>query len=101
MAPPPLAPGSSFAVGSILAALAALNLPLLILTLFGKFRRDGVSVAGEPTSRHLGEPLAAGEPTQQPRATTGTAATACNDSSDRSTVMSPGFDSGDLVPDYL
>jgi len=100
---PPLAPGSSFAVGGMLAALAAFTLPgLIILTIFGKCCRDNISVeAGEPTLRHLGEPLAAGENAQQPHATMGTMAAPCDDTSGRSSVASPAFESGNLVPAYL
>jgi len=100
---PPLAPGSSFAEGGTLAALAALTLPgLIVLTLFGNCCRDNISAeAGERALRNLGEPLAAGEPTQQPPATTGSIAAACNDMSGRSSVESPAFDSGDIVPAYL
>mmetsp|Transcript_133427 Transcript_133427/g.259796 ORF Transcript_133427/g.259796 Transcript_133427/m.259796 type:complete len:158 (-) Transcript_133427:3-476(-) len=79
---PPLAPRSSFAVGGMLA-LSALTLPgLIMLTLLGKCCRDSISVeAAEPTLRHLGEPLAAGQPTQQPHATTGAITAACNNTS--------------------
>merc|ERR1740123_2544299 len=100
---PPHASGSLFAVGGMLAALTALTLPgLIMLTLFGKCCRDSISVdAGEPTLRHLGEPLAASETTQQPHAGTGTIPATCNDTNNRSSVKSPAFDSGDLVPVYL
>jgi len=85
-----------FAVSGMLAALAALTLPaLFVLTLCGKCCRDSISVeAREPALRHLGEPLAAGEPAQQPHATKGTIAAACSH-------MSPAFDSGEIVPAYL
>jgi len=101
--PPPLAPESSFVVDSMLTALGLFALPgVIILTIFGKSCRDSISVeAGEPTLRSLGEPLATGELPQQPHATRGTMAAPCHDTSGRSRVMSPAFDSGNLVPTYL